>query len=119
MKVIKQKGVPYCINCSGKKDLSSTECYVINMNTLQAHLCLDCMRKLAEEIMKLKNATEQREEIYEFCPYCEKKVELANIFIKQKCPNCGKEIYPCGICPHIAKDEEASCNDCPLRRLKV
>ena len=38
--------------------------------------------------------------IYEFCSYCGDEVMLENVFKLQRCPNCGRPIVPCSICPH-------------------
>ena len=50
--------------------------------------------------------------IDEYCPHCECEVELDNDFKVQICPNCGKHIVPCNLCPLL---EENRChNICPL-----
>lgn len=52
------------------------------------------------------------EHIVEFCQHCEQEVELNKEFKVQQCPNCGKHIVPCNLCPLLANNE---CpNLCPL-----
>lgn len=52
---------------------------------------------------------------YEYCPHCETEVELSNEFKVQICPNCGKHIVPCNLCPLLA---EGNCQGlCPLEKM--
>jgi predicted RNA-binding Zn-ribbon protein involved in translation (DUF1610 family) len=51
----------------------------------------------------------EKNEIAEYCPHCEDEVMLENEFKVQVCPNCGKYIVPCSICPL-----ESCINNCPL-----
>jgi predicted RNA-binding Zn-ribbon protein involved in translation (DUF1610 family) len=49
---------------------------------------------------------------YELCPHCNCEVELENEFKVQYCPECGKNIVPCSICP---LQEMGKCStNCPL-----
>lgn len=50
--------------------------------------------------------------IEEWCPHCDTCVDLENEFKVQRCPNCGKRIVPCNICPL-----EQCARPCPLSRL--
>ena len=52
------------------------------------------------------------DKITEFCPHCEQEVELNEEFKVQQCPNCGKHIVPCNMCPLLA--ENKCPNKCPL-----
>ena len=55
------------------------------------------------------------ENIYEYCPHCDTEVALTDELKVQSCPNCGKYIVPCNICPLLAK---GICpNRCPLSDL--
>jgi predicted RNA-binding Zn-ribbon protein involved in translation (DUF1610 family) len=38
--------------------------------------------------------------IHEFCSICGDEVMLDNVFKLQRCPNCGRPIVPCSICPY-------------------
>lgn len=52
---------------------------------------------------------------YEYCPHCETEVELSNEFKVQICPNCGKHIVSCNLCPLLA---EGNCQGlCPLEKM--
>ncbi len=55
--------------------------------------------------------TQEFDKTYEWCPYCEKEVELLAIKTVQKCPSCGKYIVSCSMChnciPHCLFEEEA------------
>lgn len=58
--------------------------------------------------------TNDSNKVYEYCPHCESEVELANEFKVQVCPECGKAIVPCSICPF----QPYKCsNNCPLEAL--
>lgn len=49
----------------------------------------------------------------EWCPHCDEEVELDAELKVQKCPNCGKWIVACSMCP--LKD----CSEkCPLERME-
>jgi predicted RNA-binding Zn-ribbon protein involved in translation (DUF1610 family) len=48
----------------------------------------------------------------EWCPHCDTCIDLEHEFKVQKCPNCGKWIVPCSICPL-----ENCSKHCPLERL--
>ena len=55
------------------------------------------------------------DEVYEYCPHCDCEVALKNEFKVQICPECGKYIVPCNICPLLA---DGKCpNLCPLSDL--
>lgn len=55
------------------------------------------------------------EPIYEYCSFCDCEVALKNEFKVQICPECGKYIVPCNICPLLA---DGKCpNLCPLSDL--
>lgn len=50
----------------------------------------------------------------EWCPHCDECVDLEEDFKVQKCPNCGKWIVPCSICPL-----ENCSKHCPLERQAI
>lgn len=52
--------------------------------------------------------------IEEYCPHCDTTVDLEDDFKVQKCPNCGKWIVPCSICPL-----DGCSAKCPLKRLSI
>lgn len=52
--------------------------------------------------------------IEEYCPHCDTTVELEFDFKVQECPNCGKWIVPCSICPL-----DGCPTKCPLERLSI
>lgn len=55
------------------------------------------------------------EPIYEYCPFCDEEVVLANEFKVQFCPECGKALVPCNLCP---LNLQGKCSkDCPLELL--
>lgn len=55
------------------------------------------------------------DEVYEYCPHCDCEVALKNEFKVQICPECGKAIVPCNLCPLLAENK---CNGkCPLEVL--
>lgn len=52
--------------------------------------------------------------IEEYCPHCDIYVYLEHDFKVQKCPNCGKRLVPCSICPL------GQCSKhCPLERYAI
>jgi predicted RNA-binding Zn-ribbon protein involved in translation (DUF1610 family) len=51
------------------------------------------------------------EVVNELCPKCGIEVELAVSFVIQKCPSCGKSIYPCSMCI----PSKVECSKCPLK----
>jgi predicted RNA-binding Zn-ribbon protein involved in translation (DUF1610 family) len=55
------------------------------------------------------------EGVYEYCPHCDDEVILENVFKVQKCPNCGKYIVPCNLCPLLG--ENKCTGNCPLEAL--
>lgn len=50
----------------------------------------------------------------EYCPHCDSMVDLSNEFKVQRCPNCGKWIVPCSICPL-----DQCSKHCPLERYAI
>lgn len=54
------------------------------------------------------------ESVEEYCPHCDVVVDLEWDFKVQKCPNCGKWIVPCSICPL-----QNCSKHCPLERHAV
>lgn len=53
--------------------------------------------------------------VCEYCPHCDCEVNLENELKVQSCPNCGKKLVPCNICPLLA---DGKCpNLCPLSEL--
>lgn len=58
------------------------------------------------------DAEENIERYEEWCADCDHIVDIANDFRVQKCPNCGKWLVPCSICPL-----ENCSKHCPLERL--
>lgn len=58
------------------------------------------------------NGNMEENVVYELCPHCCCEVELINEFKVQICPNCGKYIVACSLCPLL---EENKCQvNCPL-----
>lgn len=57
--------------------------------------------------------------VKEYCGHCEEYVYLEDELKVQVCPNCGKAIVPCSICPML--DEKNyhlhNCSSCPLGKL--
>jgi predicted RNA-binding Zn-ribbon protein involved in translation (DUF1610 family) len=47
----------------------------------------------------------------EYCPHCDVVVDLSIDFKVQKCPNCGKWLVPCSLCPL-----QNCSKHCPLER---
>lgn len=39
----------------------------------------------------------------EYCPYCDAEVELEATMGVQKCPECGKALATCSLCPECVK----------------
>lgn len=61
----------------------------------------------------LEDVLKHYEKTSEWCPHCDEEVELEHELKVQKCPNCGKWIVPCSVCPLI------DCSvKCPLERLE-
>lgn len=65
-----------------------------------------------EEEEEEKPAYKSEETTEEWCPHCDECVELQGEFKVQRCPNCGKWIVPCSLCPF-----EDCVKKCPLERL--
>lgn len=59
---------------------------------------------------------ETNEKLEEYCGYCEEYVCLESELKVQKCPNCGKAIVPCSICPMLGEKNAhlQKCSSCPL-----
>lgn len=68
----------------------------------------DDAEETIEDVLKHYEKTE------EWCPHCDEAVELEHELKVQKCPNCGKWIVPCSVCP--LTDCSAKC---PLERLGI
>ena len=45
----------------------------------------------------------------ELCPHCDEVVVIEAKRKLQKCPNCGRNIYPCGLC----NMDKVKCSHCP------
>lgn len=62
---------------------------------------------------------ETNEKLEEYCGHCDEYVYLENELKVQKCPNCGKMIVPCSICPMLEQDNYhlMKCASCPLAKL--
>lgn len=74
------------------------------------HLWDDCSYiDFEDDAEEENNKTETTEE---YCPHCDTTVDLEHDFKVQKCPNCGKWLAPCSICPL-----ENCSKHCPLERL--
>lgn len=58
-----------------------------------------------------EEAVDASELTEEYCPHCDEVCDLANEFKVQKCPNCGKWLVPCSICPL-----QNCSKHCPLER---
>lgn len=57
------------------------------------------------------------DEIEEYCGHCEEYVHIKDTLMVQICPNCGKAIVPCSICPKMdgkSYSEKIICSSCPL-----
>lgn len=52
--------------------------------------------------------------IKEYCEHCGGYVHLTPEFKVHTCPDCGKSIVACSLCPYI--QEEAKCGTCPLAK---
>lgn len=52
--------------------------------------------------------------IEEYCEHCCEYVDLPEEFKVHTCPNCGKYIVACNLCPYLP--EEAKCATCPLSK---
>lgn len=54
--------------------------------------------------------------IQEYCPECKEVVTIPDTLKVHKCPNCGKAIAPCSICPmkEPAFAKQKNCQACPL-----
>lgn len=64
------------------------------------------------EYKDFKDDADPEDETEEWCPHCDSCVNLCGELKVQKCPNCGKWIVPCSLCPLT------NCStDCPLERL--
>ena len=50
----------------------------------------------------------------EWCPHCDTCVDLESELKVQRCPNCGKWIVPCSVCPL-----QDCSSKCPLERLAI
>lgn len=59
--------------------------------------------------VEVEDTSDEDEDVYEYCSYCNNEVKLDNEFKVQICPNCGHAIVPCSICPL-----ESCCSTCPL-----
>lgn len=69
------------------------------------------------DVYKLIEDTEtDNNTITEYCPHCDCEVELESEFKVQKCPECGRYIVPCNLCPLLGQN---NCNNgkCPLEAL--
>lgn len=57
--------------------------------------------------------------VEEYCVHCDEYVYLEDELKVQKCPNCGKMIVPCSICPMLEQDNYhlMKCASCPLAKL--
>lgn len=67
------------------------------------------------KVMDFEDDVEEKTERYEeWCADCDHVVDIANEFRVQKCPNCGKWLVPCSICPL-----ENCSKHCPLERYAI
>ena len=73
-----------------------------------------CMVDDDEDEESNKTEYQTCEETEEYCPHCDECVSLAGEFKVQKCPNCGKWIVPCSLCPM-----QDCTNRCPLERMAI
>ena len=57
--------------------------------------------------------------VEEYCGHCDTYVMLENELKVQICPNCGRAIVPCSICPMLDYDNYPlmKCSSCPLAKL--
>lgn len=53
----------------------------------------------AEKVIYAMDNPNDNDECFECCPHCEEEVALPFEFKVHTCPNCGKRIVPCSICP--------------------
>lgn len=73
--------------------------------------CIDIYQHHTLEVVEGNN----KEGIYEYCPHCDTEVTLMDEFKVQSCPNCGKKIVPCNLCPLLG--ENKCTGNCPLEAL--
>lgn len=73
------------------------------------------------DIYELRNEenTPIDDSVEEYCGHCDTYVPLTNELKVQKCPNCGRAIVPCSICPMLEQDNYPlmKCGSCPLAKL--
>lgn len=65
-----------------------------------------------ENLLSVEINFEKINATHEICPHCENEVPLLNKLIKQVCPNCNEEIYPCSMCDI----DNLNCNNCPIEK---
>jgi len=54
--------------------------------------------------------------IFEWCPLCDKEVQLKAEFHAQICPACKRPVLPCQMCDQETMDRTGlSCEQCPLK----
>lgn len=63
--------------------------------------------------------TPDDDSVEEYCGHCDTYVLLTDELKVQKCPNCGRAIVPCSICPMLEQDNYPllKCSSCPLAKL--
>jgi predicted RNA-binding Zn-ribbon protein involved in translation (DUF1610 family) len=54
---------------------------------------------------------EEMEYLNQYCNHCDSMVHVDEVLMVQKCPECGKWIIPCSVCPM-----EKCSKHCPLER---
>lgn len=51
----------------------------------------------------------------EWCQHCNNEVKLLAVMKAQKCPECGKELFPCTLCTDKFAHQR-DCENCPLEK---
>lgn len=73
------------------------------------------LMEVESDDQEVQDYPDHPEMIEEFCEHCVDHVELTPEFRVHTCPNCGKAIVACTLCPLSA--DEAQCSTCPLAKL--
>lgn len=71
------------------------------------------------KLIEVDDTEDMSNKVEEYCVHCEQYVYLEDELKVQKCPNCGKMIVPCSICPMLEQDNYhlIKCASCPLAKL--
>lgn len=106
---------PAC-DCMFGYEMSTNEDYLIRYergNSNDEDWFIDVFkRKIVDVIETPNNANDG---VIEYCPHCDTEVTLTDEFKVQICPECGKYIVPCNLCPLLV--ENKCRGNCPLDAL--